>query len=73
MKFRKRLTRIDITLRHGSSLGEPEPDIYDTIEILPGQSVSEEIESLKIKENGVVVRSIDYKAGYTVDMKYFYV
>lgn len=76
MAGKKRLVRVEMTLKHLRDYSldhKPVPDIFEVIEILPGQSFVRDIGFYLIKENGSVVRSISVKAGCTSDIKYFYV
>lgn len=73
---KKRLSMVRITLKHGDSdvtgTNVLKPDIVEEIAILPGQSVHLRIGCIEIREGGQPVRTIDAKAGYTVDVEYFY-
>lgn len=76
MANKKRLIRVEVTLRHQRDYGPDHrllPDEVETIDILPGQTFVPEIGFYVIKENGNRVRTINYKAGCTVDIKYFYI
>ncbi len=64
---KKRLWVVKVTLRHGG-----EGDITDTIPILLGQKFHRDIECYRITEGGTTVRTIDYRAGFTRDLEYFY-
>lgn len=65
----KRLVRVEVTLKHG---GTDRSDIKESIELLPGQTFHKELRHVCIKEHGTVIKSIDWKAGYTVVYDYFY-
>jgi len=66
---KKRLVRVEVTLRHGD---KDETDIKDIISILPGQKFHVDIFSYRISEGGTTVRTIDYRPGRTHDLEYFY-
>lgn len=68
--MKKRLCRVEVTLRHGGGVGYP--DIHETITLLPGQTFHKEYSHISVKENDVVIRAIDWKAGYTIEYEYFY-
>lgn len=73
---RKRLAKVIVTLKHGTTevheQSRPVPDIVEEITILPGQSFHTHIGYDEIREHGQPVRTFDWKAGYTVDIEYFY-
>ena len=73
--FRKRLKKVVVTLKHGTGLDEqtrPTPDIVEEIQVLPGQSFHSHIGYDELREHGQPVRTFNWKAGYTVEIEYFY-
>ena len=69
---RKRLAKVVVTLRHGESLGEPTRDYVEEITIYPGQSFHKHIGYSEIREHGQTIRTLDWRAGFTEDVEYFY-
>ncbi len=69
--MKKRLARVEVTLTHGT--GCDRPDIHEVIDVLPGQRFVQGIVRDELRENSVVIRSWDWRAGYTIKYTYLYV
>lgn len=71
-KPKKRLVRVKILMTHARSMDKREPDVHMVIYIEPGQKFVSEISYDAVYEDGVLVRSFDWKAGCTVIREFEY-
>ena len=73
---KKRLAKIVVTLKHGTTeiYGESRsrPETVEEISLLPGQSFHSHIGYDEIREHGQRVKTFVWKAGFTVECEYFY-